>query len=178
MKTAFGTMVLLPLGFAVAGAYIWATALSEGKLLGMIWTVVGVGLLAFFAILLLVLGSKYARTAAVREHGIATTAVITEMSDTGRQVNFQPRMRIELEARSRCGPVPTLDAQGRSTLDARPVAHGRNHRRVRRCRRPAHDRDGGAITTSRRRLTRQEVAWNKELIAQEAASLRQLERLR
>ncbi|MEM8618696.1 MAG: hypothetical protein AAGF73_03150 [Actinomycetota bacterium] len=97
MKTAFGTMVLLPLGFAVAGAYIWATAPAQGKLLGMIWTVVGVALLAFFAILVLVLGRKRARTLAVREHGIAATAVITEMSDTGMQVNYQPQMQIGLE---------------------------------------------------------------------------------
>ncbi|MEO1057180.1 MAG: hypothetical protein AAFY28_09730 [Actinomycetota bacterium] len=96
MKTALGTMVLLPLGFAVAGGYIWAT-MPEAQLLGMIWTVVGVSLLLFFLLLGFGLSRKQARTKAIRENGLAATAVVTEMRDTGVIVNYQPQMQIELE---------------------------------------------------------------------------------
>ncbi len=96
MKTAIGTMVLLPLGFTVAGAYIWAT-MPEAQLLGMIWALVGVGLLLFFGLLIFVLGRRAARVQAVRENGIAATAVIADMRDTGMLVNHQPQMQLELD---------------------------------------------------------------------------------
>lgn len=92
----FALTLLLPFGFIGGGLYAWL-AVPGQESLGLIWVACGALVLVVY---LAVFGSMLAsgaRAARIRRDGIAATATVVALADTGAFVNRRPVMRIDLE---------------------------------------------------------------------------------